>query len=318
VTRVLITGAAGFLGSNLARRCVQEGFETHILARETSSKWRINDILPHLVEHKADLSEYNHLVRIFQEVKPEIIMHFAAYGAYPTVQKDADKMINTNFIGVVNLARAADTVDYYCFINTGSSSEYGVKSSPMSEADILEPTSLYGVTKAASTLFLQSVAKTTGKPIVTVRPFSAYGYYEEPIRLVPSAIWHCLKGCDMELTSGARAMDFIFVEDIVEAYVRLIDIPGISGQIVNLGTGRLYTVRQVVEKIKDITHSGIDLLWGKLPMRDHIPDVWAADTTKMRELLKWVPDHDVDQGLRKTVDWMEQNIGFYERLKNRD
>jgi len=316
MSRVLITGATGFLGSNLARRCVHEGFETHVLTRKASNKWRINDILPDLIQHEADLLEYDRLVKILRETKPEVIMHLAAYGTYPTTQKDVDKMIDTNFIGSTNLTRAAESVNYSCFINVGSSSEYGMKSSPMTETDLLEPMNLYGATKAASTLFLQTVARATGKPIVTARPFSIYGYYEEPIRLIPTAIWHCLRSRNLELTSGTRSMDFIFVEDVVEALMRLIDTSGICGQIVNLGTGRSHTVREVVEKIRSITHSNIDLLWGKLPMRDFTPDVWVANTAKIQELLKWKPKHDLDSGLRKTIEWMKDNSGLYDSLKS--
>jgi nucleoside-diphosphate-sugar epimerase len=314
MSKVLITGATGFLGSNLARKCVQEGFETHILTRKTSRKWRINDILSDLIEHSSDLSNYNKLVKILQQIKPEIIFHFAAYGTHPNFQVDIKRIIETNFEGSVNLIKAANTIEYSLLINAGSSSEYGMKTSPMTETDLLEPMSLYAVTKAASTHFSQLTAKTNGKPIVTVRPFSVYGYFEEPIRLIPATIWHCLKGKDIELSNGKNSMDFIFIDDVVEACMRLIDVPCVGGQIINLGTGELHTIREVVQKILNITQSNIKLNWGKLPPSKNVPELWAANMTKMQEILKWAPRYNLDSGLKKTIVWMKENIDLYNNL----
>jgi nucleoside-diphosphate-sugar epimerase len=315
MTKVLITGASGFLGSNFTRRCLNEGFETHVLLRKTSNKWRIMDVLPELHKHEIDLCNCKKLAGLLEKIEPNVILHLAADGTFPTVQKDVDRVIATNFIGSVNLLRATDNVNYSSFINFGSSSEYGVKNLPMVESDIPEPMSVYGATKASSTLLFQTWAKINSKPIVTVRPFSVYGYFEEPMRLIPSTIWHCLHNKDLELGTGAKSMDFIFVEDVIEACMRLIDAPGLGGEIINLGTGEGHTVREVVDRIVSMTNSNIKLQWGKLPSRPYTPEIWVSNTSKMENLLKWKPQYNLDQGLKKTINWMKDNNAFYETQK---
>ena len=315
MTKVLVTGATGFIGSNLSRKCMEKGFDTHILTRKTSNKWRINDILSDVTEHHSDLSNYLQLVKFLSEIKPDIIFHFASYGTHISYETESARIIEANFVNSVNLIQAANTIDYSLFVNVGSSSEYGMKTSAMSETDILEPMSLYAVTKAASTNFSQLMAKIFGKPIITVRPFSVYGYFEEPIRLIPATIWHCLKHKDMDLSNGTNSMDFIFIEDVVAACIKLIKTPSLNGEIINLGTGEGHTIKEVVQKILNISQSNIALNWGRLSTSKFTPEKWVANPRKMENVLKWTPQHSLDSGLRKTIDWMRENIDIYENFK---
>ena len=167
----LITGASGFIGACLTRKLIAENAEVHLLLRKTAKTWRIDDLLNKVKVHICDLSDLNELRGLIQKIQPTVIYHLATYGAYSS-QQDADLCIKTNIQGTQHLLTASMDVDFELFVNTGSSSEYGFKKSPMKETDLLEPASYYAVTKSAQTLLCFHAAQAKKRPIVTMRPFS--------------------------------------------------------------------------------------------------------------------------------------------------
>src|SRR3989344_7983952 len=186
--KILITGGTGFVGSNFVHELLEAGGDMHLIVRPESNFWRINDIKDKLKLHYVDLLDAAEMEKFIAELEPEVILHFATYGAYQSRQQDIKLMIDTNLLGTINLVNAASKTKFDCFINTGSSSEYGEKDHPMKETDILEPNNLYGVTKAAATMYAQFMAKKMNLPMATIRLFSPYGYFEEEGRLMPNVV----------------------------------------------------------------------------------------------------------------------------------
>jgi len=309
--RVLITGSTGFIGANLTREFLKLGFEVYIFTRVTSNKWRLSDILKDVKEYCVDLSDRERLEKIILDIKPEIILHTAVYGGYP-FQKNTDKIMQTNIVGTVNILSACSRVGFDIFVNTGSSSEYGTKHSPMRETDLLEPNNDYGVSKASATLFCQTKAKSEKLPIVTLRLFSPYGCYEEPTRLIPSVIVACLRGENPKVSSPDPVRDFIFIEDIMDAYVKVIETKKeIEGEIFNIGYGRQYSVGEVVSRIIELTGNRVKPEWKSIPNPRFEPITWVADISKAKRFLNWQPRHDFEKGLEKTIKWFEKNMPLY-------
>ncbi len=306
--RILITGATGFIGANLVHRFLNTGAEIHIFTRPTSNKWRIRNILNDVNEHSVDLLNYDKLKTVISSIKPHIIFHTAIYGGY-AFQNDTNKILETNFMGTVNLINACTKIEFELFVNTGSSSEYGVKSKPMRESDLLCPINDYGVSKAAATLYCQSVARKEKREIVTLRLFSPYGYYEEPTRLIPSVIKSCLLGENPKLTSPDSVRDFNFVEDVIDAYMQVLGIPDISGEIFNIACGEQHSVDEVVNLIIKLTGNKVIPQWGNLSNPRTEPSMWVADISKAKKTLNWQPRYSLEEGLKKTVNWFEKNIG---------
>lgn len=315
--KVLITGSTGFIGANLVRRFLKIGAEVYILTRTTSNKWRINDVLKDVNEYCVDLLDYEKLELIILDIKPEIIFHTAIYGGY-LFQKDIKQIIESNFIGTVNLVNACKKGDFELFVNTGSSSEYGIKSKSMTEEDILEPVNDYGVSKAAGTLYCQAVARREKIPIVTLRLFSPYGYYEEPTRLIPSVVISCLKGRNPEVSSPNSVRDFIFIEDVIDAYMKVIETSNIGGEIFNIGYGRQQSVGEVVNKIVELTANNVRPEWGGVPKWAIEPNVWQADIAKAKDVLKWEPKYSLEEGLAKTVKWFMENMILHDKQQKED
>ncbi|MBD3387532.1 MAG: NAD-dependent epimerase/dehydratase family protein [Candidatus Altiarchaeales archaeon] len=309
--KVFITGATGFVGANLAAALVEEGYEVHALLREGSDDWRLQPIVSSLKVRKGDVTRYEHLERTLSEIRPDYILHLAAYGAYPDVQTSMERIVETNYLGTVNLVRASAGIKYKMLINTGSSSEYGLKEGPMEEEDIPSPVNYYGAAKAAATIMCQTYSRLEDKPIVTLRPFSVYGPWEEPIRLIPQVISHCLRGEDMSLTEGSQVRDFIYVDDVVAAYMKAMERPDLAGEIINVGSGIQHSIRETAETIHGLMDSRIKLNFGVRGKRENEPLSWVANTSKAEELLGHKTAYDLEAGLSETIDWIGKHPERY-------
>jgi nucleoside-diphosphate-sugar epimerase len=310
--KVLITGATGFIGANLTRTFLEKGADVSILTREKSNKWRIEDILCNLSEYCVDLTDRQELEKAISHIHPEIILHTAVYGGFP-FQKDFKKTFETNLIATINLLETCEKTGFELFINTGSSSEYGIKKEPIKESDILRPLTHYGISKALATLFCRMQSK-PGLPVVTLRLFSPYGYYEEPTRLIPSVILSCLKGESPRVSSPNPVRDFIFVEDVVDAYLKVVENKDrVGDELFNIGYGVQYSVEEVVNKIIFLTGNRVKPEWGSVSNARVEPQIWQADISKAKDFLKWVPEYSLDKGLDKTIKWFGENKLYYEK-----
>lgn len=310
--RVLISGATGFIGANLVRKCLEAEAHVHIITRITSNKWRIRDVLEDVNEYCVDLLDYKKLKAIVFKVRPEIILHTAIYGSYP-FQKDVNKIIQTNIIGTSNLINACSEVGFNFFVNTGSSSEYGIKDAPMNETDLLEPINIYGATKAAATLICQTKSKSEKLPIVTLRLFSPYGYYEEPTRLIPSVILACLRKENPRLLSPECVRDFIFIEDVVDASLMAIETPNSVGEVFNIACGKQVLIKEVFDEIFKLTGNDVQPLLGNIPKQPHEPNIWQANIAKAGDILNWSPKYSLHEGLSKTIQWFKENLSLYDK-----
>jgi nucleoside-diphosphate-sugar epimerase len=306
----LLTGATGFIGSGLLRRLVAAGARPHIIIRKNARLWRIKDILSRVKCHVGDIMDAKDVAAAFKQARPDIIYHLAANGAYAS-QDDPDRMVGTNVVGGWNLLKAASAVKCELFVNTGSSSEYGLKTGPMKESDVLEPGSYYAATKCAMTWLCAQAARQGKMAIVTLRPFSVYGPYEEPSRLVPKLMEAFYKGGSIDLVHAKTARDFVYIDDMLDAYLNIEVLKKNSGQVFNIGTGKQTTVKKIVEVAQQVTGKSADLLWGAMPSRSWDTTRWVADSTKAKRRLGWVAKTPLDEGLRQTWQWYCKNHSVY-------
>lgn len=312
--KFLITGSSGFVGSVLLRRLTENKENVHIILRKQSNTWRIDKILDKVTIHNSDLSDLSELTEIIKKVKPDIIYHLATNGAY-SFQKDANQIIQTNILGTWNLLQACNTIDYKLFVNTGSSSEYGFKKFAMRENDIVEPNSYYAVTKCAQTLLCSYIAKQENKPIVTLRPFSVYGPYEESKRLIPTLMESLRSNKEMNLVDPAIARDYIYVDDMVDAFLQIEEMRNNSGEYFNIGTGVQSTIKDVVETAIEVTKQKGNFIWGGMENRNWDSNNWVADISKARQLLQWTPKITLEKGLKLTWEWYKKNYKIYQNEK---
>ena len=219
----------------------------------------------------------------------------------------------------MNLVEAYINSRAELLINTGSSSEYGFKNHPMSEQDILEPFGPYAVSKAAATLYSRSRSLESSRKIVTFRLFSAYGEFEEPHRLVPYLIIRSIMRKTAKLNDPGNVRDFIYVKDICEAYMNLIERQSKAGfgEIFNLGSGKESKVGEMVNLVEKISGEKMKVEWQYSKERKGDKAVhWFADMSKMRNILNWWPKYSLENGLYTTYSWLKKNIEKYEVIEN--
>jgi UDP-glucose 4-epimerase len=305
--RVVVTGATGFVGANLARRLLQDGHEVHLLVRPGYKPWRIEAIRADARLHELCLEDASQVARIIGQIRPEWIFHLAAHGAYSS-QTDLHQMLLTNIQGTVNLVTACLKTGFEAFVNTGSSSEYGFKDHPATETELLEPNSHYAVTKASATLFCRYTAQREQAPLTTLRLYSVYGPYEEPARLMPALIVRGLRGEWPPMVNPETARDYVHVDDVVEAHLLAAQHPSQEqGAIYNVGTGLQTTLREVVEVARRAMAIPDEPKWGSMPPRQWDTNCWVADSRLIRERLGWRPRYTFEEGFRQMLEWFGAN-----------
>jgi len=309
---VLITGGAGFIGANFVYKFLGLGYKVFVFEREEADLWRIEKAKAGINLYSPDLTDRDETEKVISQINPEIVIHFAAYGAFQRTQQDIGASIDVNLKGTINLIDACNKIGVQCFISTGSSSEYGTKNSPIKETDVLEADNIYGITKGAAAMYCQMMARKFDFPVAIMRPFAVYGYFEEKERLIPTIINSCLACEELELTCSDSVRDFIFIEDLMDAYLSAIEnIGNIKGQIFNIGTGKQSTIGQVAVLVKEITRSGIEPRYGQVKPAQTEPKTWVADVSKAKKMLDWRAKHSLEEGLEKDVKWFRENINLY-------
>ncbi len=301
--RVLITGATGFIGSRLIQQLLPRGAKIHALTPRASNLNRIENVKSRIALHKADITDCGRVKKLIRSLKPQIIYHLAGYGTRAE-HADLKKMAEVNIMGLVNLLEGLESVPFECFVNSGSSAEYGPKYAPMQESQILEPNTYYGATKAAGDLLLQAFGKLRPKKVLTFRLFYVYGPGEELVRFIPTVVQTCLDGRTLKLTSRKEKKDFVFIDDVIDAYL-MAPRSKINGpNIINIGTSVESTLGKVIKTVEHYVGKKLKVIEGAYQNRSWDSDCWAADIRKARDILGWQPTHNLETGLRKTIDWI--------------
>ena len=306
--KILVTGAAGFIGSHLAERLIADDFKVCALIKPTTNLSRIHSLLPKLELCHANLLNFDELKATLDKIRPQGIFHLAASNIMSGVTAPDEDVINTNILGLRNLLTAAESIDYNFFVNIGSFLEYGPKSHPVKEDEVCCPTELYSITKLAASLYGQAMAINQNRPIVTFRLFTPYGPAIQPGRLIYEYVTRALKNQEINLTKPKVTRDFIFVKDLVdllmEAAAKARDY---KGQIFNAGSGESVSLENVANMVLKITGSKSNINWGSFSNQIYDSEIWQADLNKTKSHFKWRPSHSLEAGLTQTVNWFKEN-----------
>jgi len=304
-TSSLVTGAAGFIGAALARRLVERGDRVMALAGPNSDPWRLEGLREHAQVLEIDLRDPDAVAGVMRAAGAEEVFHLAAHGAY-SWQRSLPRMIETNIAGAAHVAGAALEAGARVIVNAGSSSEYGLKDHPPPEHELPEPNSAYAVTKASATLLGGWLARSRAAAITTLRLYSAYGPWEEPRRLMPALVAAGLDRRLPPLADPAIARDFVYVEDVCDAFMLAAQRaqPG-EGAVYNVGSGMQTSLRELAEVARRVFSIEEAPAWAAFPARDWDTDVWVADARRAANELGWQARTSLEAGLAAFAHWMD-------------
>jgi len=307
IKKILVTGANGFIGRHLVRRLKAEGYSIGALVRPASDSQKTDRIEAVSYFH-GDIRNYDEIKMAFSTFEPDTIIHLATYYAVMHRADEIGVMIDTNVKGTTNLLEAAkESGAVKLFINTSSTQVYEQKKQRLKEDDEIKPQSLYAVTKLYAEDACSYYADAFHLPCVTLRLFPPYGPGDHERRLIPYVIGSLLKNIPPNLTTGKQEWDFVYIDDIVNAYLAVLKSYPFKDEhtIINIGTGEAVSIRSFVEKIRENIESDIELLWGSVAHRSN--EVWynSADIKKAQTVLHWSPETGMDDGIKKTVAWFK-------------
>ena len=315
--RVLITGAAGFIGERCLPFLVARGYEVHAVSR--SARPQNTDRLTsqntdavtsqntdRVTWHKADLLDTTATAELLNHVRPTHLMHLAWYTEHGKFWSAVENLqwVGASIALFENFAAAGGKRT----IATGTCVEYAPPGdAPCAEASTpLVPTTLYGACKHAVQVVFDAFARQAELSAAWGRIFFPYGPGEPPERLIPSVARALLAGEPARCTHGRQVRDFIYVDDVAGALVSLLD-SSVEGAV-NIASGEPVTLRQVIGKVAEHTGGAELVELGAKPAPEGEPPSLFADARRLRDEVGWSPRYGLDEGIGATVAWWRQQV----------
>lgn len=300
---VMVLGAGGFVGANLARMLRAERDDVVVVAHTTAS-WRLEGLSD---VRAVDVTDARAVRTLVEDIRPRTVFDCTAYGGYP-FQGETDRIYAVNFDGVRNVVEALADVGFTAYVHAGTSSEYGKHSAGPSEDSALSPNSHYAASKAAAAEYLHFCGRTRQLPVVNLRLYSVYGPMEESTRLVPTVLDSALNNTTVRLSSPDPVRDFVYITDVCRAFVlaALGMGPELAGQSLNIGTGTETSIATLVGLVQ-ADHPGLTAAYGAPTDRPWEVQHWFALPDRARLDIGWVPQIDLQEGLRLTARWRAEN-----------
>lgn len=292
---VLVTGASGFIGEHLCTRlkglgALVHGVSRHARDEDYVSRW-----------WQADLDDETATRNLVRAIKPDLVFHLASFVSGKREREYVLPALRSNLLTTVNLLLAASESRCTRVVLTGSLEE------PEGDFADAVPASPYAAAKGASSLYARMFHALYGLSVVTARLFMVYGpNQKDRSKLIPYVTLSLLAENVPRLMSGAREVDWIYVDDVIDAYLALAMAQGIEGQTIDVGSGQRVSVRDVVEQLCGIIQSGSAPEFGGMQDRP-MERVRTADTTQAASLTGWAPRTSLLEGLRRTVAWYRDN-----------
>ncbi|MBV8780319.1 MAG: NAD(P)-dependent oxidoreductase, partial [Phycisphaerae bacterium] len=298
---ILVLGGSGFVGANLARMLLSHRSDVYATASRLPA-WRLED-LPPVNVRQVDLLVDPNLDALLDDIKPRTVFNCVAYGAY-SFETDPALIYQTNFNLTAKLLRRFVDRQIACYVHAGTSSEYGDNASGPREDAANEPNSDYAVSKVAAANLIYFYGRKKHFPCANLRLYSVYGPLEDSSRLIPAVIRNGLAGTYPPLVDPNISRDFIYVDDVSEAFVdtALNLREEFYGESFNIGSGRKTTIGDIA-KIAQRTFNVSGEPAFTMTARSWDVQDWFANIDKARSVLDWKPIVSFDDGLSRTAQW---------------
>lgn len=315
-TRVLVTGAGGFIGSHLAEALVQRGANVRAMVRYCSDGRRgWLEHSPHadaMEFHAGDIRDAAYVRHVIRDV--EVVFHLAALIAIPYSYMAPASYVETNITGTLNVLQAARDLGTARIVHTSTSEVYGTaRSVPITEEHPLQGQSPYSASKIGADKIAESFWLSFRTPVVTLRPFNTFGPRQSTRAVIPTIITQLLRRQPVRLGNLAPTRDFNFVDNTVEAFIAAGTRAGALGHTINAGSGGEISIGALAEKLRALTSCNVPIESEAQRLRPEGSEVdrLLACNKLAARVLQWEPRVSLEEGLKRTIAWMEQNLDAY-------
>lgn len=315
---ILVTGAGGFIGSHLVEHLVAQGARVRALVRYNSrNDLGLLEFVPPAtmaeVEVVAgDLTDAHGTIRLMKDV--EIVFHLAALIAIPYSYLAPTQYLAVNCGGTLNLLEAARMQGVERFVHTSTSEVYGTAQYlPIDEKHPLKGQSPYAASKIGADKLVESYHLSFGLPVVTVRPFNTFGPRQSARAVIPTIITQALQSDVIRLGALEPRRDLTYVSDTVNGFVQAALKPQAIGQVINLGTGRSVSIGELARLILSLVGGDKKIDSASERYRPETSEVWhlESDNRKAKEFLDWRPQVSLEEGLKRTLAFLKDNLSRY-------
>jgi len=300
--RMLITGGAGFIGSEFVRQAVRKGHQVAVVDKLTyaGDLERLSEVRKDITFYKADISNQEFIEHIFEKENPEVVVHFAAESHVDRSLLDPYPFISSNVLGTQVLLEVSKAKGVELFVNMSTDEVYGDlgKEGSFTEESPLKPNSPYSTTKASADMLGRAYYRSFGLPVVTIRASNNYGPWQYPEKFVPVIILKALRDEKIPVYGdGTNVREWLYVTDCAEGIMAAID-RGKAGEIYNIGSKEEKQNIEVAKAILELLGKGEELIEFVKDRPGH-DFRYSLDTTKAKRELGWEAKTSFDEGLKR-------------------
>ncbi len=318
---VLVTGAGGFLGHHLTRRLVESGARVRALVRYNSrNDHGLLELLGEEVREEIDFQggDLRDPSAVSQAVHgADLVFHLGAVVSIPYSYVHPTEVVETNVLGTLNVLMAAVEHKTPRVIHASTSEVYGTAlETPIPESHPLQGQSPYSASKIGADKLAEAFQRSYDLPVATIRPFNAYGPGQSARAVIPAIITQALTGDRIYLGSTHPTRDLTYVDDTIEGFLAVAGSDEAVGRVINVGTGREIAIGDLAAKIIEIVGRDVKVVTDEervRPPRSEVQQL-VADSTKAESLLGWKPAISLEDGLKRTVDWIGEHLDMYKTV----
>ncbi len=319
MTRILVTGAGGFIGSHLAEELVRQGEDVRAFVRYNSRDERglLDDLPKEILDQiemiPGDLKDPDGVQKAMKGCHK--VFHLGALIAIPYSYVHPFDFIQTNVVGTANLlnaCRQSETLERV--VHTSTSEVYGTAEYiPIDEKHPLHAQSPYAASKIGADKLAESYFLSFHLPIATIRPFNTFGPRQSLRAIIPTIISQAVQDKKIRLGNTKPRRDFLFVRDAVRGFIELGKCDEAVGRVVNIGTGRDISIEELVKEIFDQIGKEGEIEVEDRRIRPEKSEVMRllCDTRLAQKLFGWAPRYTLENGLRETIEWYRRNLSRF-------
>lgn len=308
---IIVTGGTGFIGSNLIRILISFNANVHLLIRNKSNLWRLEDIKKFIHIIKIDLLDLHALSKIIGKINPQYIFHFA-FPSNDLLQSpfDFQRQLDLTSGHLLNLLQSISSTqgNLKSFIHACSSTLYqwSEERYRLNENTPFDPYTLRGMLKLNERNICQYFSRNHGLPIKLARIFRAYGPWEINHKLIISALDAARNNNPIPLANNRYKRDYIFTNDLVKGILLLANSKLHPGTEMNFGSNSQFSAFEIVKILEEILEIEIPKTLNSYPKNPYDKGNFIADITFAKEMLNWQPKFSIREGLQITVDWYKE------------